>query len=30
MPTGIHSLDVATGAIRQGELWTIGALPGTI
>jgi replicative DNA helicase len=28
MPTGIHLLDVATGGIRPGELWTIGALPG--
>jgi replicative DNA helicase len=28
MPTGIHSLNIATGGIRPGELWTIGALPG--
>jgi len=28
MPTGIHSLDLVTGGIRCGELWTIGALPG--
>jgi replicative DNA helicase len=28
MPTGLHSLDVATGGIRECELWTIGALPG--
>ena len=28
MATGIPSLDVATGGIRPGELWTIGALPG--
>jgi replicative DNA helicase len=28
MATGISSLDVATGGIRPGELWTIGALPG--
>jgi replicative DNA helicase len=28
MATGILSLDVATGGIRPGELWTIGALPG--
>jgi replicative DNA helicase len=28
MTTGIPSLDVATGGIRPGELWTIGALPG--
>ena len=28
MPTGILSLDLATGGIRPGELWTIGALPG--
>jgi replicative DNA helicase len=28
MTTGLHSLDVATGGIRPGELWTIGALPG--
>jgi replicative DNA helicase len=28
MTTGIHSLDLATGGIRPGELWTIGALPG--
>ena len=27
MTTGLHSLDLATGGIRQGELWTIGALP---
>jgi replicative DNA helicase len=26
--TGIHGLDLATGGIRAGELWTIGALPG--
>jgi replicative DNA helicase len=28
MTTGLHSLDVATGGLRPGELWTIGALPG--
>jgi len=28
MPTGLHSLDVCTGGIRQCEMWTIGALPG--
>jgi replicative DNA helicase len=28
MGTGIHSLDLATGGIRPGELWTVGALPG--
>src|SRR6516162_9404659 len=28
MPTGLQSLDLATGGIRPGELWTIGALPG--
>jgi replicative DNA helicase len=28
MPTGLPSLDVATGGIRDGELWTVGALPG--
>jgi replicative DNA helicase len=28
MSTGLYSLDVATGGIRPGELWTIGALPG--
>ena len=28
MTTGIHSLDLVTGGIRRGELWTIGALPG--
>jgi replicative DNA helicase len=28
MSTGIPSLDIATGGIRPGELWTIGALPG--
>jgi replicative DNA helicase len=28
MTTGIPSLDLTTGGIRQGELWTIGALPG--
>jgi replicative DNA helicase len=27
MTTGIPSLDLATGGIRPGELWTIGALP---
>jgi replicative DNA helicase len=26
--TGLGSLDVLTGGIRPGELWTIGALPG--
>jgi hypothetical protein len=30
MTTGIHSVDLATGGIRPGELWTIGALPGEI
>lgn len=28
MTTGIHSLDLVTGGIRAGELWTIGAPPG--
>ena len=28
LTTGLKSLDVATGGIRPGELWTIGALPG--
>jgi replicative DNA helicase len=28
MTTGLPSLDLATGGIRAGELWTIGALPG--
>ena len=28
MPTGLGSLDLLTGGIRSGELWTIGALPG--
>jgi replicative DNA helicase len=28
MPTGLRSLDLVTGGIRPGELWTIGALPG--
>src|SRR5258708_132329 len=28
MTTGLHSLDLATGGIRPGVLWTIGALPG--
>jgi replicative DNA helicase len=28
MSTGIQCLDLATGGIRPGELWTIGALPG--
>jgi replicative DNA helicase len=28
MTTGIRSLDLTTGGIRQGELWTVGALPG--
>jgi replicative DNA helicase len=28
LETGLHSLDVTTGGIRKGELWTIGALPG--
>jgi replicative DNA helicase len=28
LTTGLHSLDLATGGIRPGELWTIGALPG--
>lgn len=28
MSTGLHSLDLATGGIRLGELWTVGALPG--
>jgi replicative DNA helicase len=28
MTTGIPSLDLATGGLRPGELWTIGALPG--
>jgi replicative DNA helicase len=28
MSTGLHSLDMATGGIRPGEVWTVGALPG--
>jgi replicative DNA helicase len=28
MTTGLYSLDLATGGIRLGELWTVGALPG--
>jgi len=28
MTTGLHSLNLATGGIRPGELWTVGALPG--
>jgi replicative DNA helicase len=28
MSTGLHSLDTATGGIRPGEVWTVGALPG--
>jgi replicative DNA helicase len=28
MSTGLQSLDLVTGGIRRGELWTIGALPG--
>lgn len=28
MTTGIPSLDLTTGGIRPGELWTVGALPG--
>src|SRR5439155_2359442 len=28
MTTGLHSLDLMTGGIRSGELWTIGALAG--
>src|SRR5215472_11803944 len=28
MSTGLGSLDLLTGAIRAGELWTVGALPG--
>jgi replicative DNA helicase len=28
LPTGIGGLDLMTGGIRPGELWTIGALPG--
>jgi replicative DNA helicase len=28
MSTGLHSLDTATGGIRLGEVWTVGALPG--
>jgi replicative DNA helicase len=28
MSTGLDSLDQATGGIRAGEMWTIGALPG--
>jgi replicative DNA helicase len=28
MPTGLQPLDLVTGGIRRGELWTIGALPG--
>lgn len=28
LPTGLDGLDLATGGIRAGELWTVGALPG--
>jgi len=28
MSTGLQSLDLATGGIRLGEVWTVGALPG--
>lgn len=28
MPTGLGSLDLLTGGIRPGEMWTLGALPG--
>jgi replicative DNA helicase len=28
MPTGIDALDIATGGIRPGQLWVVGALPG--
>jgi replicative DNA helicase len=28
MTTGLQLLDLVTGGIRRGELWTIGALPG--
>lgn len=28
MTTGVPSLDLTTGGIRPGELWTVGALPG--
>jgi replicative DNA helicase len=28
LTTGIQALDDATGGIRSGELWTVGALPG--
>jgi replicative DNA helicase len=28
MTTGLQQLDLVTGGIRRGELWTIGALPG--
>lgn len=28
MTTGLQPLDLVTGGIRRGELWTIGALPG--
>lgn len=28
MTTGFQPLDLVTGGIRRGELWTIGALPG--
>ena len=28
MSTGLQSLDTATGGIRLGEVWTVGALPG--
>src|SRR5256885_6157509 len=28
MTTGLHQLNLATGGIRPGELWTVGALPG--
>jgi replicative DNA helicase len=28
LTTGIPALDLSTGGIRRGELWTVGALPG--
>jgi replicative DNA helicase len=28
MTTGLQQLDLVTGGIRPGELWTVGALPG--
>jgi len=28
LPTGLDSLDLGTGGIREGEMWTVGALTG--